>query len=73
MRKPTKLELPEGNRIFLESVIKIRTHQAQLVQRARILLLKHAGLSLKAIFNSSRLNKATSFDLSIGTLFFLLP
>ena len=56
MRKPNKLDLPEEVRIFLESLIKSRTQQAQIVQRARILLLKHAGFTLAAIADKLYLN-----------------
>ena len=40
MRKAEVLELKDGDRAELEKIVKIRTEQAQVVARARILLRK---------------------------------
>ena len=49
MAKPIKLELSEEDRQYFESLLRSRTSQAQLVQRARILLLKSEGNPIDVI------------------------
>ena len=50
-RKPTALELREGDFEYLRSLIKQRTIQAQIVIRAHILLDKANGISIRDIAN----------------------
>ena len=54
--KAAKIELSEGDRKYLQSLLRSRTSQAQLVQRARILLLRADRTSLKAIADKVDLN-----------------
>jgi len=50
MKKYSKrIELLEKDRTYLESLVRSRTEQAQIVQRARILLLRADGVGLEEI------------------------
>ena len=44
-----KIELIEKDKTYLESLVRSRTEQAQIVQRARILLLRADGVGLEEI------------------------
>jgi transposase len=57
MVKAIKLELAEDDRSYFESIVRSRTTQAQIVQRARILLLKADGLSIDAIADKVGINR----------------
>ena len=57
MAKAVKLELPEEDRLYFESILRTRTTQAQIAQRARILLLKADGLSIDDIADKVGLNR----------------
>ena len=57
MAKPIKLELPEDDRSYFESLVRSRTTQAQVVQRARILLLKAECLSIDEIADKVGINR----------------
>jgi transposase len=57
MAKTMKLELPEEDRLYFESILRTRTTQAQTVQRARILLLKTDGLSIDDIADKVGINR----------------
>ena len=57
MAKTIKLELPEEDRLYFESILRTRTTQAQIVQRARILLLKAEGLSIDDIADKVGINR----------------
>ena len=57
MAKASRLELPEIDRKHLESLIRSRTTQAQVVQRARMLLLKADGMSIDAIADKVDVNR----------------
>lgn len=59
-RKTSKLELREGDFLYLRSLIKQRTIQAQVVIRAHILLDKANGVSIRDI--------ASIYDLSPNTV-----
>jgi transposase len=56
MAKTKKIELSDDDKEMLETIVRSRTSQAQLVQRARILLLKSEGVSLEAIADKVDLN-----------------
>jgi len=49
MAKAVRIELPDSDRQYFESVLRSRTTQAQVVQRARIILLKADGLTVDEI------------------------
>ena len=50
MAAPTTiLKLSESDKKYLESLVRCRTMQAQIVQRERILLLKSEGASIEVI------------------------
>jgi transposase len=49
MARACVLEISESDRIYFESLIRSRTMQAQIVQRARIILLKADGISIDTI------------------------
>jgi len=51
------LEVSESDRIYFESLIRSRTLQAQIVQRARILLLKAEGISIDVIADKVGINR----------------
>ena len=57
MAKPTKIELPEEDRQYFESLLRSRTSQAQIVQRARILLLKSEGEPIDVIADKVGVNR----------------
>lgn len=57
MAKAQKLKLSEEDRLRLESIIRARTNQAQVVTRARILLLKAAGETVDSIAEKVDLNR----------------
>jgi transposase len=53
----TILELSENDKKYLESLVRCRTLQAQIVQRARILLLKSEGIPIDVIADKVDLNR----------------
>ena len=55
----TRIDLSEEERNYLKSLIKARTIQAQVVDRARILLLKADGLSFQAIADKMNISTRT--------------
>ena len=57
MAKAQQLQLSEEDRLRLESIIRARTNQAQVVTRARILLLKAAGETVDSIAEKVDLNR----------------
>jgi len=57
MSKASKLEIEASDRGYLESLIRSRTEQAQIVQRAKILLLKAEGMAVDAIADKVDLNR----------------
>jgi len=57
MAKSSRLELPEEDRIYFESLVRSRTMQAQIVQRARIILLKAEGISIDDIADKVGINR----------------
>ena len=57
MAKPSRIEISEKDRIYFESLIRSRTMQAQVVQRARIILLKAEGASIDSIADKVGINK----------------
>ena len=56
MAHTKRIELTDSDRKKLEKIVRSRTSQAQLVQRARILLLKSEGISLEDIADKVGLN-----------------
>ena len=57
MTKASKIELPDSDRQYFESIVRSRTTQAQVVQRARTLLLKSEGLSVDGIADKVGINR----------------
>lgn len=57
MASAQPLELAETDRIYLESITRTRTMQAQTVSRAKILLLKADGETVDAIADKLDLNR----------------
>ena len=57
MAKAQALMLTESDRSYLESITRTRTMQAQVVTRARMLLLKASGESIDAIAEKVDLNR----------------
>jgi len=57
MAKASKLELTVSDRDYLESLVRSRTEQAQIVQRAKILLLKADGMAIDAIADKVDINR----------------
>ena len=58
MDKPSrKIEICESDRKYLESLTRSRTEQAQIVQRARILLLRAEGNTIAVIADKVGLNR----------------
>jgi transposase len=57
MARASKIELTDSDRKNLELLIRSRTEQAQIVQRARILLLKADGKSIDTIADKVGLNR----------------
>jgi len=56
-RTATKIELNESDREFFESLVRSRTTQAQIVQRARIILLKAGGQAIDVIADKVGINR----------------
>ena len=56
-RTATKLELTDTDTVHLKKLIRTRTTQVQIAQRARILLLKAEGLSEEDIADKVGLNR----------------
>jgi len=56
-RTATKVELSQGDRDFFESIARSRTTQAQIVQRARIVLLKSEGQPIDVIADKVGVNR----------------
>jgi len=57
MAKASVLEISESDRIYFESVVRSRTMQAQIVQRARIILLKAEGIPIDVIADKIGINR----------------
>ena len=57
MRKPSILEISESDRKYFESLVRCRTMQAQIVQRARIILLKVEGIPIDEIADKIGINR----------------
>ena len=57
MAKAQPLILPDDDREYFESIVRTRTMQAQIVSRARILLLKADGDSVDTIAKKVGLNR----------------
>ncbi len=57
MAKAQSLTLTEKDHSYLESIVRTRTMQAQVVTRARMLLLKADGESIDAIADKVGLNR----------------
>ena len=57
MAKAQQLQLSDQDRTRLEAIIRARTNQAQIVNRARILLLKADGESVDSIAEKVDLNR----------------
>ena len=57
MAKASRIELAEDDRVYLESLLRSRTIQAQIVQRARIMLLKADGVSIDEIADKVGINR----------------
>jgi transposase len=57
MAKAQSLALTEKDRSYLESIVRTRTMQAQVVTRARMLLLKADGESIDSIADKVGLNR----------------
>ena len=55
--KASVLEISESDRIYFESLVRSRTTQAQIVQRARIILLKADGISIDVIADKVGINR----------------
>jgi len=53
----TVLELSESDKKYLETLVRCRTMQAQIVQRARILLLRSEGMSIDVIADKVGINR----------------
>ena len=57
MAKAQPLELTQDQRDHLEAILRTRTIQAQIMNRARIILLKADGASVDAIAEKVGLNR----------------
>jgi transposase len=57
MARLQKIELKDEEREYFEALIRTRTSQAQVVQRAKIILLKANGLSIDSIADKLDLNR----------------
>ena len=57
MAKASRIVLAEDDRAYLESLLRSRTIQAQVVQRARIMLLKADGISINEIADKVGINR----------------
>jgi transposase len=51
------LEIPESDKRYFESLARSRTMQAQIVQRARIILLRAEGITIDAIADKIGINR----------------
>ena len=56
MTRTRSIELSEDDQRYLETLVRSRTEQAQIVQRARILLLRAEGVKLEEIADKVGLN-----------------
>jgi transposase len=50
------IELTESDRMYLETLLRSRTEQAQIVQRARVLVLRAGGMALSDIADKVGIN-----------------
>jgi transposase len=57
MAKASVLEISEKDRAYFESLVRSRTMQAQIVQRARIILLKAEGIPIDTIADKVGINR----------------
>jgi transposase len=57
MAKVSVLKISESDRIYFESIVRSRTMQAQVVQRARIILLKAEGNPIDVIADKVGINR----------------
>jgi transposase len=57
MSRAYKLEISDVDKVYLEKILRTRTTQAQVAQRARILLLKNEGLYINAIADKVGVNR----------------
>ena len=57
MAKSSILEISESDRRYYESIVRSRTMQAQIVQRARIILLKAEGIPIDVIADKVGINR----------------
>ena len=62
MAKAQPLELTQEQRDHLEAILRTRTIQAQIMNRARIILLKADGESVDAIAEKVGLNRNSVLD-----------
>jgi len=59
MNKVKKLAISDSDRVYLESLVRSRTSQAQFVQRARIILLKASGMPIDEIADKVGIDRKT--------------
>ena len=59
MAKLIKLVVSETDRKYFESLVRSRTVQAQIAQRARIILLKAEGLSFDVMADKVGIDRKT--------------
>src|SRR5215469_7006318 len=52
-----KIEITKEDRTYFESLVRLRTTQAQIVQRARIILLRADGISIDSIADKIGINR----------------
>ena len=57
MAKAVRVELSDSEKQYLESILRSRTTQAQVVQRARIILLKADGLTVDEVADKVGVNR----------------
>ena len=57
MAKASRIAISEKDRMYLESLVRSRTMQAQIVQRARIILLKAEGIAIDGIADTVGINR----------------
>jgi len=57
MAKLGIIEISENDRAYLESLVRTRTMQAQIVQRARIILLRAEGIPIDSIADRVAINR----------------
>ncbi len=57
MARTSTLEITESDKIYFESLVRSRTIQAQILQRARIILLRAEGIPIDAIADKVGLNR----------------